>query len=193
MSDIFLVGKGPNGTLPSWRDDLMRASFKGASFHCESNARESGRRIVEHEFPKKELPYAEDMGRHAREFSLRGYCIVYQADTDDLFQRDYRKPRDALVAALETEGGGELQLPTQTVQNVVCSKYRITEEERFGGYCVFDMTFLELGLDPLYDPGQEDTQATVANAVQAMRDQVQRALAPPNPSIGSGLPGTIPV
>jgi prophage DNA circulation protein len=193
MSDIFLVGKGPDGSQPSWRDYLMRASFKGAAFHCESNARESGRRIVEHEFPKKELPYAEDMGRHAREFSIRGYCIVYQADADDLYQRDYRVPRDALIAALETEGGGELQLPTQTIQNVVCPKYRLTEEERFGGYCVFEMTFLELGLDPLYDPGQEDTQATVANAAQAVRDQVQRALAPPNPSIGTGLPGTIAV
>ena len=61
----------------------MPASFNGARFHCEANARESGRRIVEHQFPKKELPYAEDMGRAAREFTVRGYCIVFPYDSGE--------------------------------------------------------------------------------------------------------------
>ncbi|MCA1457709.1 DNA circularization N-terminal domain-containing protein [Bradyrhizobium sp. BRP22] len=52
------------------------------------------RRIVEHEFPKKELPYAEDMGRSAREFTVRGYCNVYPYDSEIvLFRRDYRLAR----------------------------------------------------------------------------------------------------
>jgi prophage DNA circulation protein len=183
MSTIFDLTPG----VPSWRDDWVRASYNGAPFHCESNARESGRRIVEHEFPKKELPYAEDMGRHAREFTIRAYCIVFPRDDDDLFTRDYRNPRNRLMTALETEGPGTLQLSTQPPQTVVVTKYRMSEEERFGGYCVFDITFLEYGLDPLLDPGQQDTQANVANAAQAVQDQVQRVLAPPSPSIGTGL------
>ena len=79
--------------MPSWRDDWVRATYNNAPFHCEMNTRESGRRIVEHEFPKKDYPYAEDMGRHAREFTVRAYCIVYPRDDDDLFCRDYRSPR----------------------------------------------------------------------------------------------------
>src|SRR6516164_3657612 len=184
MSTIFEITPGK----PSWRDNWIRATYNGAPFHCEANSRESGRRIVEHEFPKKDLPYAEDMGRHAREFTVRAYCIVYPRDDDDLFRRDYRKPRDALIAALEQEGPGVLQLSTQLPQDVVVTRYRMTEEERFGGYCIFDITFLEYGNNPLYDPnGSVMTSEVVAQAAQALRDQVQRTLEPPSPSIGTGI------
>jgi prophage DNA circulation protein len=177
MTNIFDLPSG-------WRGSLMPASFNGARFHCESNGRESGRRIVEHEFPKKELPYAEDMGRHAREFTIRGYCIVFPYDSEfTLYQRDYRIPRDALIAQLETEGPGVLQLPTQPSQMVVCPRYRLTEEERFGGYCVIDMTFQEYGVDP----GQLGPSVATATALtissQALINQVQQSLAPPSSAV----------
>src|SRR6516165_9107956 len=185
MSTIFEITPGK----PSWRDDWIRATYNNAPFHCEASSRESGRRIVEHEFPKKDLPYAEDMGRHAREFTVRAYCIAYQRDDGDLFTIDYTVPRDALMNALEQEGPGVLQLNTQPSQEVVVTRYRMTEEERFGGYCTFDITFLEYGLDPLLDPNSSVlTSTAVAQAAQALRDQVQRTLAPPDPSIGTGLP-----
>ena len=104
-----------------------------------------------------------------------------------MYRRDYRKVRDKLIAALEQEGVGELQLSTQLPQQVVVHKYRMTEEERFGGFCTFEITFLEAGLDPLYDPGEEDTENTTNEAAQEVRNQVQRSLAPPNPSIGTGV------
>jgi len=185
MSDIWHVGPTNNWRNLHW----LPASYNGARFHVEGNSRESGRRIVEHEFPKKDIPYAEDMGRHAREFTIRAYCITYQRDDDDLFMIDYTVPRDALMNALEQEGPGVLQLNTQPSQEVVVTRYRMTEEERFGGYCTFDITFLEYGLDPLLDPdGSVGTQQLLNNAAQALRDQVQRTLAPPDPSIGTGLP-----
>jgi prophage DNA circulation protein len=172
----------------AWRGDLMPAFFRQARFHCEMNARESGRRIVEHEFPKKDLPYAEDMGRHYREFTIRGYCMVFPRDEDTLFQIDYRKPRDALIEALESEGPGMLQLPTQPQQQVVCTRYRLTEEEKFGGYCTIDMTFQEYGVDPLIMVAPPNTANVLQGMAAQLRSQVQRALAPPNPSIGTGLP-----
>nr|WP_249792674.1 DNA circularization N-terminal domain-containing protein [Bradyrhizobium sp. BRP22] len=155
----------------------MPASFNDARFHCEVNSRESGRRIVEHEFPKKELPYAEDMGRSAREFTVRGYCIVYPYDSEIvLFRRDYRLARNLLIAALEKEGPGVLQLPTQPPQMVVCSRYRLTEEERMGGFCMFDMTFLEYGIDPQRWAPSIDTAGALAEASKAMRGQAMRVL-----------------
>jgi len=181
MSDIF--------SLPTaWRNRLSPAKFRNAYFHCEANARDSGRRIVEHEFPKKELPYAEDMGRHARQFTIRGYCIVFGNDRDSLFRRDYTKPRDALIKALEQQGPGSLQLPTQSAQQVVCLRYRLAEEEKLGGYCTIDMTFAEYGLNPLlYMPGQ-GTASQLQSAAGDMRDQVSRTLNSPTPSDGSGTP-----
>jgi prophage DNA circulation protein len=183
-----------------WRQELMPAYFRTARFHCDSNARESGRRIVEHEFPKKDYPYAEDMGRHFREFTIRGYLIVFPGPTqqalqlrpetwrtsDALFNTDYRVPRDALINALETEGPGDLQLPTQLVQNVVCSRYRLTEEEKFGGYCTIDMTFQEYGVDPLLMVAPPNTAAVLAGIAAQLRSGILRRLQPPNPSIGTG-------
>jgi prophage DNA circulation protein len=164
--------------LPAvWRARMMPASFNGARFHCESNARESGRRIVEHQFPKKNLPYGEDMGRAAREFTVRAYCIVFPFDTGDgLRTLDYTVVRDALVAQLEAEGPGTLQLPTQPAQQVVCPRYRVNEEERFGGYCTIDMTFQEYGLDPSLTAPGVATAAIVNGASEALIAQAQRML-----------------
>jgi prophage DNA circulation protein len=185
-----------------WRQELMPAYFRTARFHCDSNARESGRRIVEHEFPKKDYPYAEDMGRHFREFTIRGYLIVFPGPTqqalqlrpetwrtsDALFATDYRIPRKALIDALEAEGPGDLQLPTQLVQNVVCTRYRMTEEEKFGGYCTFDMTFQEYGVDPLLMVAPPNTAAVLAGIAAQLRSGILRKLQPPDPSIGTGEP-----
>jgi hypothetical protein len=173
MSDIL--------DLPSaWRDTLRPASFGGARFHCDSNSRESGRRIVEHQFPKKDLPYAEDMGRMAREFSVRGYIVVfgYDSEGDVLKRRNYLDARDALMQRLETEGSSILQLPTQPPQLVVCTRYRMSEEDRFGGFCVFDMTFQEYGLDPVNTAPAADTGGQINSAAQAVERGVSDSLTP---------------
>jgi hypothetical protein len=70
-------------------------------------------------------------------------------------------------------------MPTYQPLMVVCMRYRLTEEERFGGYCVFDMTFTEQGVDPSVYAPAADTTGLVNDASQALRDQVQRTLAPP--------------
>jgi len=90
MASIFDLRYGRQHLPSPWRSSLLPASFMGARFHCDTNTIESGRRFVEHEFPKKELPYAEDMGRRAKSFSLRGYIIVFpyeNADDDNPLHR----------------------------------------------------------------------------------------------------------
>src|SRR5262245_63838069 len=123
-----------------WRDELLPARFRNALFHVEVGSRENGRRIVVHEFPKRDEPYAEDMGRRAIEFTVRAYCITYPRNTDEpLYSRDYRDARNRLVTELETEGDGVLQLPTLPPMTVVCQRYRLTAEAPPGGYRVFHM------------------------------------------------------
>ncbi|HEY7417292.1 MAG TPA: DNA circularization N-terminal domain-containing protein [Ktedonobacteraceae bacterium] len=174
MADIFQVPS-------AWRRDFKPASFRGAKFHCEANSIESGRRIVQHEFPKKELPYAEDMGRKAGAFTLRGYCISYPRDDDDLFARDYRLSRDKLAKALNAEGSGRLILPFYKAGlMVVCTAYKLTEEDKFGGYCTFDMTFTEQGIDPQQISASNDTAGLLNNTADAMRDQMIKELGPPS-------------
>jgi len=159
----------------AWRDALQPASFRNARFHVETGRRENGRRIVVHEFPKKDTPYPEDMGRRAIQFTVRGYCITYPFDTADLlYNTDYRKARDALITELEREGPGMLQLPTLTPMLVVNSQYSWAEEERYGGYCTFDMTFVEYGVPAQAKPS---SSANLAGAAATMTQGVQQILA----------------
>lgn len=170
-----------------WRDELLPAHFDGYPFHVEGTGRESGRRIALHEFPKKELPYAEDMGRIARAFTVRGYIIVYPSDgpstearqqkgIENLYQRDYRNARDQLVERLEDGGPGVLQLPTFVSRVgpmiVVCTKFRVSEESRAGGYCTFDMTFVERGKRPFQET--PDSQDDLYSKTRDLRAQVQQ-------------------
>ena len=98
---------------PTWRRRLQMASFKGAPFYVDQQGRSSGRRTVIHQYPKRDIPYAEDMGRKAYGYQVRGYCIAYPHDTKyELWRRDYRIARDILRNALEQGGPGRLQLPS---------------------------------------------------------------------------------
>ena len=167
----------------AWRVHLKPAMFRGARFHVDTGVRESGRRIVAHEFPKRDVPYAEDMGRRAREFTVRGYIIVYPRDglDDELQRRDYIPARDVLIQALETDGPANLQLPLLGILNVACQRYRITEEDKLGGYCVFDMSFIEYGQAPaegtrqsaagVYYTAQDLQQATQSTVEQGIQSQ----------------------
>ena len=141
-----------------WRRDMLPANFDGFPFHVLQNARESGRRIAMHEFPKKEIPYAEDMGHTAVAFTVQGYIIVYPNDAPGqgnvtMYRRDYRVARDALQERLDRGGPGVLQLPTfiRSPMIVVCTRYRLSEESKAGGYCIFDMQFVERGKRPFME------------------------------------------
>jgi prophage DNA circulation protein len=125
-----------------WRDALLPASFDGNEFFVDVGGREGGNRLVLHQFPKKDQPYTENMGRRATEFSVRGYVI------QSARQPDYRPARDALQQRLDQGTAGQIQLPTMRPMSVICQRYRLTEEERLGGYCVFDMHFVEAGTSP---------------------------------------------
>jgi prophage DNA circulation protein len=109
-----------------------------APFHVDVNSRVSGRRTVLHEFPKRDTPYAEDMGRKARSFPVTGYVIG----------PDYQIFRELLVAALEMEGPGLLILPTLLQRDTIMVQprdYTVRETRQQGGMAEFEMNFVESG------------------------------------------------
>lgn len=121
-----------------WRKQLTPATFRGAMFHVEAGGPASGRRISLHEYPKKSEPYAEDMGRRARRYSVIGYLIG----------PNYLDAKKQLINALETQGPGQLKLPTMAAIKVACEQYSITETRERGGWCACDMQFVEAGASP---------------------------------------------
>jgi len=160
-----------------WRRDLLPARFNDALFHMEVGSMASGRRIVQHQFPKKDVPYAEDMGREALQFTIRGYILCYPKDTTvDLYRKDYRVARDKLLNELNTNVAGWLQLPTLRVPvSVVCSKWQLREEERYGGYCVIEMVFDEAGRAP-FQPVETASDQEALKHSKDLRNQVVWAL-----------------
>jgi prophage DNA circulation protein len=109
-----------------------------APFHVDANSRTSGRRVVLHEFPKRDTPYAEDMGRSARRFPVTGYVIG----------PDYQIWRELLVLALEAEGPGLLILPTLLQRDTILvqpREYTVRETRQAGGMAEFEMQFVEAG------------------------------------------------
>lgn len=76
----------------AWRDELRPASFRGVSFYVEGGTLTFGRRLAIHEYPQREKPYVEDLGKKARVYRLEAFVLG----------PDYMKDRDALIDALET-------------------------------------------------------------------------------------------
>jgi prophage DNA circulation protein len=118
-----------------WRDQLRPASFRGAGFYVDLGSRTSGRRVALHEFPHRDDPYAEDLGRRARRHTITAYCIG----------PFYKDDRDILVEALEAEVAGLYVHPTQGEFQVMVEAYSTAERREKGGYAEFEITFCEAG------------------------------------------------
>lgn len=118
-----------------WRENYQQASFKGARFYVDSIDGQYGRRNVTHEYPDRDTPYTEDLGRKAREFSISAYLVG----------SDYQIQRDALIAACESAGPGQLIHPYKGRMTVCCKGLTVRESRKDGGYCELSLTFIEDG------------------------------------------------
>jgi prophage DNA circulation protein len=156
----------------TWREDLRRvthsdgrkligASFRGVPFFVESSERSGGRRTVTHEFPLRDDPFVEDLGRTARAFRVDGYVIG----------DDYLAQRDALLAALEdTEGPGELVHPHHGTLRAICETYSVRESKIEGGMATFAIAFVET-------PTQAPVPVEVVDAPEQVAGSAELAIA----------------
>lgn len=130
-----------------WRSRLQPASFRGVGFKVDLSSFVGGRRTVTHEYPKRDLPSAEDMGRRARRYSLAAYIVG----------GDYDRQRDQLIQALEAEGPGTLVHPyLGQYQANVEQPFNIVERRDRGRMCEIEVTFVESGEAASMAPGQDN-------------------------------------
>lgn len=147
----------------SWQDKLRPASFRGAAFLVEAADAGVGRRTSVHTFPLRDVPYAEDLGRRPRAFTLKAFVLATPENG-----MDYMPARDALIAALEEKGPGLLVHPYLGDQNVSCTEASFGETTEEGGKATFILTFVESG-EPLFPTGDDNTAAAVdAAAAEAL-------------------------
>jgi prophage DNA circulation protein len=146
-----------------WRDNYRAASFRGVSFFVESADSTHGRRQAVHEHAQRDVPYTEDLGRKAREFSVSGYLIGVE----------YQTQRDELIKACETAGPGVLIHPYRGEMTVTCRGLGVSESSNDGGMAIVKLTFLEAG-EASYPSAKVDTVNAISakgNAVTAAAEQ----------------------
>lgn len=143
----------------AWTDNMRAASFRGVPFKVESHDLQGGRRTVTHEFPLRDKPFVEDMGRKAKQFSVDAYVIG-----DDYMQR-----RDALMRACDEAGSAELVHPYLGTLKVVCTGWTLRESKSEGRMARFSLSFIESG-EAEFPSETRDSIArafTVADAAKA--------------------------
>ena len=82
-------------------DSLRQGSFRGFEFFVEDVQTAGGRRAVQHQFPNRETPYTEDLGRQARSYQIDGHVIG----------DNYLVAKNRLFEVFEKKGPGELIHP----------------------------------------------------------------------------------
>ncbi len=143
--------------MSPWRQSLRQGSFRGVKFFTKSAASDQGRRTAVHEYPLRDVPFVEDLGRKGRAFTLEAYVIG----------TNYMVARDALIAVLEQPGAGELVHPYRGALTVaLISPAHITESADEGGMARFSLSFIETA-DAAQPSVQPDTPALVAAAADA--------------------------
>ncbi|MFM5440113.1 DNA circularization protein [Aeromonas enteropelogenes] len=151
----------------SWTDRLQPASFRGVAFKVDSDDLQVGRRTVLHEYPGRDTPSVEDMGRETREYAISAYLIG----------PDFIAERDRLIEALEQAGPGELVSPWYGRMNVVVmGKQRISHSKADGGMCVVSFTFVESGEDE-WPTSTPTGSSLLAGRSTSLLDRAQSAFA----------------
>ncbi|WP_347505856.1 DNA circularization protein [Pseudomonas anguilliseptica] len=142
-----------------WRDEYRPGAFRGVPFHLKNSTRTGGRRTVLNEYPLRDKPDTQDMGRKARQFNLVMTVIG----------QDYMAKRDQLIEALETQGSGTLMHPFYgEMQVAVLGDYSVEESTEQGGMARISQNFVESGEKP-----RPDNQPLAGAQVNSAADQVQ--------------------
>lgn len=142
----------------TWRDMVMReASFRGVPFVVQVAELEGGRRVARHEYPGRDVPYVEDLGRASRVFPVEAIVVG----------EDYIAKRDALLSALEEEGAGELIHPLYGTRSVICTSFRVRESSEDGGCARLGLTFEESEVAPRFPSSVPAADDALGNAADA--------------------------
>lgn len=160
----------------AWRDELRPASFRGVEFFIDVSQKSLGRRAVLHEFPNRETPYTEDMGRVAEGFEIEGHVLG----------DDYFEAKRNLERVFNKNGPGELIHPYYGSKFVQIGPVNFTEATRQGAILSFTAKFFEAG-DNRFPKGVNDKaavlEAATDNALAEIKNEFDN-----NFSI-AGLPG----
>lgn len=117
---------------------------------------ELGRRTVVHEYPNSDNRYVEDLGKIAGKY-------VLDIEIQEATASSYKRSRNALMKALQTQGVGTLTHPTLGKKKVVPIPSSMSEDFiSENGIVAFRITFLESTLN-VFPESTQGSQGFLAN------------------------------
>lgn len=142
-----------------WREKLVKSKFRNAEFFTARAEKTGGRKTVVHEYPLRDIPYAEDLGRKGHGFTIEAYVLG----------KDYMDARDALERELDKSGPGTLMHHFRGAIRVQVVEWSVSESTRDGGIAIFSITFTDPGVKDsptitIDTQAQVDAKATLAVA-----------------------------
>lgn len=118
-----------------WREELRPASFRGVPFLVESSEQQIGRRAVQTEYPGRDEPCPEDLGRRAWSDSLAAFVLG----------DNHLEQANRLTEALNQRGPGELVHPYLGTLLVQIGEASVRHSNREGGMSSFTIPLMEAG------------------------------------------------
>ena len=143
----------------TWRDQMLPASFRGISFLIPQASVPVGMKVQLHEFPQRDEPYAEQLGKQAQVHRLVCWIIG-----DDCFER-----RDKFMEAVQTPGAGELVHPWLGRMQVKAGEAELTHDFKQGGMAAFAVTFYP-DIPLKFPTAKVNTQQQVVKASDSLLD-----------------------
>ncbi len=127
-----------------WGGQLQQASFRGIPFGVLNAEGEYGRKIALHEYPYRDMPWAEDLGRATRHKTITGFIVENDLVTGTT---DVLVVVQAMIAAAEMPGPATLIHPTLGELSIALPPGGLKVRESFdaGRYFELTFTFVEAG------------------------------------------------
>lgn len=145
------------GGASTYLEQLRPASYRSFPFIALGSEGRFGRRNALHEYPLRDTPWLEDLGRAARRFKVTGFLIG-----DDVIAQ-----RDILIQLLEIQDSGELVHPTYGRRTVGLMDFSVIERWDKGRYFELQFDFMESGVR-VFPSAANSTSSLVSSALAAL-------------------------
>lgn len=152
-------------TAPTPTPNVVQVQFRNVKFWQVEANEEVGQRLVVHEYPQRNTPYVEFMGRKTRKYSVKAICAG----------DNWEQARDALKAAAELSTSGTLIHPSYGEMVVWCETCHVSNFYVNGvGKAEIDLTFVEQGLASSTAPtAVSSTKGAVQGAAATLQDKIR--------------------
>lgn len=180
VKTLGTVSKSAAGLLPQLAKDLglskkdepkpvlpkmLPAYYRGVPFAVLNSKSSFGRRNAVHEYPFRDIPWVEDLGRGARKITMHGFLIQ---DSLVYGGGDVGQQLNRMITAAESAGEGDLVHPTLGALKVGLLAPMEAEEMWDKGRIIFlTFTFIENGDRHFPMKGDATTASTAAAAAKA--------------------------